>query len=110
MLILGDSNAQHLFYGLKRNLPVDWHLNIMTASGCKIVLAPIDDSSTNPCQKYNHLIHKAIAQFQPEIVLVAKVDGHNFEEMISLENALLSAGVDRVILPGPVPQLSLIHI
>lgn len=104
ILILGDSNAQHLFYGLKRNLPADWHLNIMTASGCKIVLAPIADSSTNPCQKYNHLIHKVIAQLQPEMVLVAKVDNHDFEEMISLENDLLAAGVDRVVLPGPVPQ------
>ncbi|MDA9897362.1 acyltransferase [Alphaproteobacteria bacterium] len=104
ILILGDSNAQHLFYGLKRNLPADWHLNIMTASGCEIIFAPIADSSTNPCQKYNHLIHKVIARLQPEIVLVAKVDNHDFEKMISLEKDLLAAGVDRVILPGPVPQ------
>ncbi len=103
VFIWGDSHAQHLYYGLNRNLPKDWQVLMVMSAGCKPELRE-DDSGTDHCQRANWFALKTIREIKPDVVIVAQNAGHDFEKLNKLGDLLLKTGVGKVIFPGPTPH------
>jgi len=104
VFLWGDSHAQMLYYGLKNNLPADWQVLIVASSGCPPDVNVTEDSPTLYCQRSNWFALNAIRQAKPDVVIAARVDGHERDRMIALADALETMGAKTVLMPGPVPQ------
>jgi hypothetical protein len=100
----GDSHAQMLYAGLRATLPEDWQILIVASSGCAPDPTMREDSSADFCRRSNAFALRAIADAKPDVVIVAQVDGHRYENMTSTANALTELGARSVLFTGPTPQ------
>ncbi len=69
------SPAQHLYWGLKQNLPPDWQILQVASSGCNPDPEARGQSTTNYGQHSNWVALQAIAEARPEVVIVAQERG-----------------------------------
>ena len=104
LFIWGDSHAQQLYYGLRNVLPKSWDILIVASSGCKPNPTTSEDSSTNYCQRSNWFAIKTIKETHPDVVIVAQLNGHNFDVLMRIGALLKDQGVEKVIFTGPTPQ------
>jgi len=103
IFLWGDSHAQQLYYGLSKNLPVDWQIMIVASSGC-VPNIELADSSEKLCVRSNWFALKQIKEAQPDIVLIAQNLGHSFEKMEGIARELKNLGVKKIIATGPTPH------
>jgi hypothetical protein len=103
VFVWGDSHAQHLYSGLKENLPSDWQILQVASSACKPSLA-FDKNSRNYCPHSNAFAYQAIVETKPDVVLVAQEGGHDLAFMQQLSERLRQEGVGRVVFLGPIPH------
>ena len=104
VLIWGDSHAQQLYFGLKKNLPVDWQILMAATSGCYANPQVMHPSSTNYCEQSNWFAIKTISKTKPDVVIVAQSDGHSLNSMNQIVKKLKETGINKIIFIGPVPH------
>ena len=105
LFIWGNSHAQHLYFGLRENLYADWNVLIVASSGCRPMLDGDPASTTDYCKKSNGFALAKILEIKPDAVIVGQAQAHKSAELKALGARLRSAGVERVIFPGPAPRL-----
>lgn len=104
VFLWGDSHVQHLNYGLTQNLPADVSLLQAGSSGCPPSLTNLTPDPLQTCNKANQFVWQKIQALKPNIVILAQQRGHehtNYDDTIA---RLKAAGVQHVVLVGPVPQ------
>lgn len=103
VLLWGDSHAQHLYIGLKRNLPDDWQILQVASSACRPSLR-FDKNSGNYCLYSNYFAYETIRETRPDVVLIAQESGHDPAFMKEVTERLTRAGVRKLIFTGPSPH------
>jgi len=104
VLIWGDSHAEHLYTGLKNNLPSDWQTLIVASSSCHPNPGVNHSSSSDYCEQSNWFALKTIAAAKPDVVIVAQNLRHHPENMNEITDKLHALGVRRIIFTGPTPH------
>lgn len=103
VFIWGDSHAQHLIYGIRKNLPKDWQVMQVASSGCKARLGAIEDRS-DYCEYSNWFALKSIAAAHPDVVVIGQQNKHDIGAMKKLTAGLRRIGIEIVIFTGPSPH------
>jgi hypothetical protein len=106
VFIWGDSHAQQLNWGLVQTLPDTWQVMQVASSDCPASISVTGPSESDYCVQSNWTALEAIRSSHPEVVVVARRDGHSAKEMRSIERHLVAMGVQRVIFTGPTPRWS----
>lgn len=104
LFLWGDSHAQHLFSGLKNNLPKNWDVLIVASSGCTPNALVKSDSKTDSCERSNWFALKKIKESKPDVVIVAHDKNHQFENLKTIGNYFKGESVAKVIFVGPTPH------
>ena len=107
VVLWGDSHAAHLYPGLKRlQASAAFALGQLTMSVCPPIL-DIDLPLRPACRRVNDFVMRRITELKPKIVVLAASWGAYPEpDLAKLEGSLIAlkqAGVDRIVLIGPVP-------
>lgn len=108
IFLWGDSHAEALSYGLRNLLEIN---NIpfyqKTSSGCKAqfgVSLDLDGNFKKACDHSNQVAIQSIIKLQPRIVIIAQANNHDKTNWNTITQKLLSNGVSKVILIGPISQ------
>lgn len=104
VMLWGDSHAEHLSYGIRRNLPADWQVLQVASSGCPPNLAQLAPSRIEQCAQSNWFAMQTVLQARPDVVVVGQKSGHTPERFRQIATRLQSMGVKRVVFVGPVPH------
>ena len=104
VFIWGDSHAQHLNYGLMKNLPSHWQVLQVASSNCPANIGPLADVSGNWCDKSNHFALEVIDSIKPDVVVLAQNTGHDIQRLDAIAQHLSGIGIKRVVFVGPVPH------
>lgn len=104
ILIWGDSHAQMLNSGLKKELPNDWQVMQIASSGCAARIDNLQLAETDYCAYSNKFALDVIAKAAPNVVIIAQSVGHNIQSMDKIDKYLKQLGVHTVIFVGPSPQ------
>ncbi|MFM7620024.1 MAG: acyltransferase family protein, partial [Alphaproteobacteria bacterium] len=102
ILLWGDSHSQHLYYGLKNNLPKNWQILIVASSAChpKILNS---GSKTNYCEQSNWFAVNTIKNIKPDVVLITQKSTLNIENINEIIFYLKKLGIKKIIFVGQVP-------
>lgn len=101
----GDSYAQALSAGLRAIAPAGTTVAQVATSHCRPSLANLDaEVAAGRCPQANAFALHRIGALQPEVVVLAQKDSHLETDWQVLSERLVSLGVERVILVGPVPR------
>ena len=106
VFLWGDSHAQMLGYGLRKNLPFDMQLLQVASVGCKPNPAQLEDSSTSYCERSNYVALDVIKKTHPQTVVIAQSIAWQISEVQSLSAALKKLGVSRIVFVGQSPEWS----
>lgn len=103
VFVWGDSHAQHLHSGLKKNMPVDWEILQVASQDChpRIVSEP---SLDNYCDYSNWFALTCIKNSRPNVVVVSQDRNCSVENMDAIYAELRKVGVGRVVFVGPSPR------
>jgi hypothetical protein len=106
VVLWGDSHAAHLYPGLKEAANGRFTLTQLTASWCAPIRDMIDVHARPKCQAINEGVFARIARERPQVVILAAYwpsypSSARLPETI---DALLAAGVGRVVVVGPGPR------
>lgn len=104
VFLWGDSHAQHLNYGLRESLPGDVSLLQVGSSGCTPSAVDRDNDALGTCNRANRFAMEKIAAIKPDTVILAQSVDHQNNDFGGLATRLQEAGVDNIVLIGPVPQ------
>jgi peptidoglycan/LPS O-acetylase OafA/YrhL len=104
VFLWGDSHAQHLNYGLKQSLPADVSLLQVGSSGCSPSAVDRDHDALGTCNRANRFAMEKIAAIKPDTVILAQSVNHEDNDFDGLAARLKAAGVEHIVLVGPVPQ------
>lgn len=104
VFIWGDSHAQHLYYGLKNNLPADWQILQVASTGCAADIHAKGPSTTDQCVQSNWFAIKTIKNTKPDVVIVAQNLGQNIMQFRNIAANLKAWGVKKIIFTGPTPH------
>lgn len=105
VLLVGDSHASHLYPGLSSRF--GQHINIIqrTAGGCPPVFGTRVDQMNKLCKDISQYTQALITQSRPQVVILSA--NWLFYESLDLKETILwlkSAGVQKIVVVGPVPQ------
>jgi peptidoglycan/LPS O-acetylase OafA/YrhL len=104
MLIWGDSHAQMLHSGFKKNLSSQWQLLQVASSGCMANVNVKRASDTDYCVQSNWRALQTIRDAQPQVVIIAQSQNHSVSEMNHIYNEVKRLGVRSIIFLGPSPH------
>lgn len=104
VFIWGDSHAQQLYFGLEKNLPVEWQILMVVGSGCPPNPNVTGASSIDHCDQSNWFAINHIAKIKPDVVIVAQAGGHSLYAMNQVVKKLQGMGVESIIFTGPTPH------
>jgi len=109
VFLWGDSHAQALSIGVIKALPQDTAFYQVATSGCSVDLATNSSFKVNSplnvaCNRSNQYALDNILSLKPNIVIIAQRKEHDKIPVEELSNMLLSKGIAKVIIVGPVPQ------
>jgi len=104
VFLWGDSHAQHLNYGLRESLPGDVSLLQVGSSGCTPSAVDREKDALGTCNRANRFAMEKIAAIKPDTVILAQSVDHQSNDFDGLATRLQEAGVDNIVLIGPVPQ------
>lgn len=104
-LLWGDSHAQALSFGFRKNLASGVQLAHIATSGCqpKISRDPKNGANKAACQASNDLAMKFIQEHRPARVFVAQGESHELTDWFKVAD-FVRANKGELILIGPVPQ------
>jgi peptidoglycan/LPS O-acetylase OafA/YrhL len=103
-LIWGDSHANSLAPGLRRNLPSGVALTRITTGGCppdtggKAVAGP----GLPDCRRANRVALELVRRMKP-LVILAQGSNHDRRDWEGMARTLRAAGAREVVLVGPLP-------
>ena len=106
VFLWGDSHAQMLGYGLRKNLPAEWQLLQVASVGCKPNPTQAEDSSKSYCERSNYVALEAIKKTHPQTVVLAQSTTWQISEVESLSDALKKLGVQKIVFVGQSPEWS----
>jgi peptidoglycan/LPS O-acetylase OafA/YrhL len=106
VFLWGDSHAQMLGYGLRKNLPADWQLLQVASVGCKPNPMQAEDSNTSYCERSNYVALETIKKIRPQTVVLAQSTAWKLPEVESLSSALKNLGIQRIVFVGQSPEWS----
>lgn len=104
VMLWGDSHAEHLSYGLRKQLPADWQLLQVASSGCVVLLNMAGPSTTDQCTQSNWFAQKLVTEIKPDVVVVAQNADQTNERIEQIKWKLKSLGVKKIVFAGPVPH------
>jgi hypothetical protein len=107
VVLWGDSHAAHLYPGLKHLQPTaGFSLTQLTAGTCPPIL-DVNFPLQPACRGINNFVIRRIGELRPRIVVLAARWGiYAEQDLTKLDGTLIAlkrAGVDRIVLIGPVP-------
>jgi hypothetical protein len=102
----GDSHAAHLYPGLEESAHRRFTLTQLTASWCAPILDMIDVHARPRCKAINDGVFKRIALERPQLVILSAYwpAYPSWTKLPATIDALLAAGVGRVVVVGPGPR------
>jgi len=106
VFLWGDSHAQMLGFGLRKNLPADWQLLQVASVGCKPNPIQAEDSSISYCERSNYVTLETIKKTHPQTVVLAQSTAWKLPEVESLSTTLKKLGVQRIVFVGQSPEWS----
>ena len=104
VMLWGDSHAEQLSYGIRKNIPSDWQVLQVASSSCPAHLDVPGPSTTDHCFQSNWFAQKVITENKPDVVVIAQNLGHTTERFEQFANALKKLGVKKVVFTGPDPH------
>ncbi|WP_219095985.1 acyltransferase family protein [Pseudomonas sp. UMAB-40] len=104
LFIWGDSHAQQLYSGLKKELPKNWEILQVASSGCPASPDESAPSKTDYCAQSNWFAVEQIKSVIPDVVIVGQNANHAPETLRRIFDLLKKTGVKRVIFTGPTPH------
>jgi peptidoglycan/LPS O-acetylase OafA/YrhL len=104
-LLWGDSHAQALSFGFRKNISSEIQLAQIATSGCnpKLQLDPENGVNKAACQASNQLAIEFIKRHKPARVFVAQGENHELTDWNEVAS-FVQANEGELILVGPVPQ------
>ncbi|WP_316228870.1 acyltransferase family protein [Bradyrhizobium sp. SZCCHNR1070] len=104
VLILGDSNAADLYYGLKQVLPQDISTLLIFSSGCPV--RPLNDAQIKEdhCNMTNHFALERIKQDPPDVVLMSSNSSFDINYIRSYSILIRKLGVKHIFVLGQRPH------
>lgn len=109
LLLWGDSHAQALSHGIRAGLSKEFTFWQITSSGCAPGLSGDPRNKNQGLQKEaciasNQFATKVISERRPSVVVLAAQGDHDRIELQRTVSWLRSAGVEKVLVIGPMPQ------
>jgi len=103
VVLWGDSHAAHLYPGLEEAARDRFTLTQLTASACPPIL-DTDFPDRPKCRAINDGVLARMARERPhEVILSAYWPAYPWQKLPLTIDRLLAAGIDRVVVVGPVP-------
>lgn len=104
-LLWGDSHAQALSFGFRKNISPEVQLAQIITSGCKpkIQNDRINGANKAACQASNELAMEFIKKHKPARVFVAQSEDHELTDWFEI-GRFVQANQGELVLVGPVPQ------
>ncbi|NPU15523.1 acyltransferase [Bradyrhizobium sp. 83012] len=104
VLILGDSNAADLYYGLNEVLPKDVSVLLIHSSGCQV--SPIIQHivETHHCNMANHFALRRIEADPPDVLLLSSNNSFDIEYIRKFSMMVKGYGVKKVLVLGQRPH------
>lgn len=104
-LLWGDSHAQALSFGFRKNISPMVQLALVATSGCKPKLKhdPVNGANKAACQVSNELAMDFIKKNKPMRVFVAQGEEHDLTDWFEIAR-FVEANQGELVLIGPVPQ------
>lgn len=106
ILVWGDSHAQMMRFGLLKELPNNWGLQLATQPGCQPKILFTISTPPQECDALNLFVSKEISELKPKIVLLAQRDAWNPQIADLLYAKLINMGVQKVLFLGKAPEWS----
>jgi peptidoglycan/LPS O-acetylase OafA/YrhL len=107
VFLWGDSHAEALSYGLRSALPAGTPFYQVTSSGCRPSLrhdVKLKGHFKMACNYASDLAQQAIARLKPTTVILGQRQDHEKTDWEEMARQLKQAGVQQVIVAGPMPQ------
>ena len=104
VLILGDSNAADLYYGLKEVLPKDISTLLIFSSGCTVRPIVEADLRTDHCNMTNYFALNHVKKDPPDIVLMSSNSSFNIDYLRQVAPLMKQYGVRHVFVLGQRPH------
>jgi len=104
VLLLGDSHGAHLFSGLQAVVSPAREFRALTKAACPPV-PQLPVIASPHCGEFNEFAMTFVAQYRPELVIVASGwtgDGNEYQSVEQTVMRLKALDVRRVLLVGPV--------
>lgn len=104
VLIIGDSNAADLYYGLNEVLPKDVSVLLIHSSGCQV--SPIIEHiiETHHCNMANYFALRRIAIDPPDVLLLSSNNSFDIEYIRKFSMMVKGYGVKKVLVLGQRPH------
>lgn len=101
----GDSHAQALSLAIRSVLPDGTALAQVATAGCRPSLGPVPyRSPLNTCDPSNDYARQEIERLKPRVLVLAQAADHEAKDWLEIARFARAAGVERVVLIGPLPQ------
>ncbi len=107
IFLWGDSHIGALSVGIRNVLPTSIPISQLASPGCMPSLTHKKkglDSSSIGCNYSNSLALEVIKKAHPAVVILGMRRNHENNDWINTVNRIISLGVQKVIIIGPVPQ------
>jgi peptidoglycan/LPS O-acetylase OafA/YrhL len=104
VFLWGDSHAEHLNYGLRKNLPNNWQILQVASSSCTPAANVKGPSTTNYCEQSNWFAIQTLKKARPDVLVVSQNLGQSVVNFDLLAEQLREIGIPRIIFTGPVPH------
>lgn len=99
ILIHGDSHAQHLYYGLKKQLSDKFQILQIASFSCRI-----NDTEKESCMASNAFFNEKINKISPNILIISM---RNDYEKVNWDTYIENIkDIDKVIILGPSPEIN----
>ncbi len=104
-LLWGDSHAQALSFGIRKNISPEIQLAQILTSGCtpKLRQDPANGANKAACKASNNLALEFIKKYKPSRVFVAQSEDHELTDWFEMAQ-FIEENKGELVLVGPVPQ------
>jgi len=104
VLILGDSNAADLYYGLNKNLPKDVSVLLIFSSGCAVRPIREDMLKADHCETANFFAMNRIKADPPDVVMISSNSSYDIDYIRQFATRVKGYGVKHMLVLGQRPH------
>ncbi|RXG85767.1 acyltransferase family protein [Bradyrhizobium zhanjiangense] len=104
LMILGDSNAADLYYGLKATLPKEISILMIYSSGCQVSVVVEHIINTHHCNMANHFALERIKIDPPDVLLLSSNNSYDIDYIRQFATRVKGYGVKHVLVLGMRPH------